>query len=110
MDIAELTIDGVLLLAMIAASVYGAVNLPARTQVPIHFGLRAYNNWVPKWVGLLVWPGTGVVISVLLVLTVRAGQTNAGSTISIVLPIALAIMLVAQLGALKVAGSESIHR
>lgn len=44
------------LLGMIGVSLYGAATLPAEQQVPIYFGPGSYNNWVPKSVGLILWP------------------------------------------------------
>jgi hypothetical protein len=62
MSVALLVIDSLLLLGMVGVSLYGASALPPGARVPVHFGPGAYNNWVPKSVGLLLWPlGGGVV-------------------------------------------------
>jgi hypothetical protein len=46
--IAGIVIGGVLWLAMVGASYYGWVTLPADARVPVHFGFAAYNNFMPK--------------------------------------------------------------
>jgi hypothetical protein len=56
---ASLVIGGVLLLAMIAASGYAAVTLPADARIPIHYGSTEHCYWASKRGGLLVWPGVG---------------------------------------------------
>lgn len=102
-NIIALFVVTLLLVTMIAVSVYGSVSLPRGARVPIHFGLRAYNNWVPKWLGLIVWPAVGILLSVILVVTGRAGS----STRNILLPVLLAIMVVIQAGALKAGADRS---
>jgi hypothetical protein len=42
----------VIWLAMVGASSYGWLALPADARVPVHFGPFAYNNFVPKRIGL----------------------------------------------------------
>jgi hypothetical protein len=43
-----LAIDGVLLLAIISVSLYGAATLPPGAQAPVHFGPAGYNRWLPE--------------------------------------------------------------
>jgi hypothetical protein len=60
-----LVIGGVILLAMIGVSWYGAVTLPGDARVPIHFGVSD-NNFVPKRAGLVMHPAAGAVVLLLL--------------------------------------------
>jgi hypothetical protein len=109
MSVTLLVIDSVLLLAMIGVSLFGASALPPGAKVPIHFGPGAYNNWVPKSVGLLVWPAGGAAVYVALALHARGHQAGGGSGLPVGLTIALVVILVTQVGALKVATGRS-HR
>lgn len=103
MNTATLIIDSVLLLGMIGVSLYGAGTLPVGALVPIHFGPASYNNWVPKSIGLAIWPAGGVVVYVILAITLRNQQVHGGSGPKIGLTIALVVMLVTQVGALRAA-------
>jgi len=108
---AALVIGGVILLAMIGVSWYGAVTLPADARVPIHFGV-SYNNFVPKRAGLIMHPAAGALIFVIIGI-VSHGQP-ATSTSShgappppIILPIIMGVLLVVQIGAIRVARRKS---
>jgi hypothetical protein len=57
---ASLAIGGVLLVAMIAASGYGWVTLPADARVPVHCGSAERCYWAVKRGGLLIWAAIGV--------------------------------------------------
>ncbi len=59
MVVAALAVGGVLLLAMIGASGWGAVRLAPGARVPIHLGSAERAYWAPKGVGLAVWPLVG---------------------------------------------------
>jgi hypothetical protein len=98
-------LDAALVLGMIGVAIYGAVRLPPGAQVPIHFGPGSYNNWVPKRIGLLLWPAIGVALYVVLVVTSRGSSGGSGRTIG--LTVALAAILVTEAGALKVALGRS---
>ena len=76
MSVALLVIDSLLLLGMVGVSLYGASALPPGARVPIHFGPAAYNNWVPKNVGLLLWPVGGGVVYVILAVNARSQQAK----------------------------------
>jgi hypothetical protein len=102
--IASLVIGGVILLAMIVVSCYGWVTLPADARVPIHFG-AGYNNFVSKGLGLVMHPAAGVVIYVISAATTR-NPAKASSAVYIV-PIVMCVLLVVQVGAIKVARSRS---
>ena len=107
MSVALLAVDSVLLLGIIGVSVYGASALPPGAQMPVHFGPRAYGSWVPKSVGLVLWPVGGGAIYVVLALNARGQQANGGSGLPAGLTIALFVILVTQVGALKVAINRS---
>jgi hypothetical protein len=57
--VVALAAGGVLLLAMIGASGWGAVGLAAGARVPLHLGSAERAYWTPKGVGLVVWPTVG---------------------------------------------------
>jgi hypothetical protein len=98
-----LIIAGVLLLAMIGVSSYGAAILPPGARMPIHLGPTGYNQWVPKIVGLLLWPVAGLVVSAILFVHFHGQHDHGGRGATIGLTIALAAMLVLQFAAVKVA-------
>ncbi len=102
--IASLLIGGVVLLAMIGVSCYGWVTLPAGARVPIHFG-AGYNNFVPKGIGLIVHPLAGAVLYVISVATTR-NPSKASSAVYI-FPIVMCVLLIVQVGAIKVARGRS---
>jgi hypothetical protein len=103
MPIAALVVNAVLVAAMLATSAVAAVALPARARVPVHFGPRSYNNWVPKVVGLLLWPAAGIVIAALILGTVPRSGHHTLSAAVVVLPVVLAVLLAAQVGAVRAA-------
>lgn len=102
--IASLVIGGVVLLAMIGVSCYGWVTLPADARVPIHFG-AGYNNFVPKALGLVMHPAAGAVIYVISAATIR-NPAKAASAVYI-FPVVMCVLLVVQVGAIKVARGRS---
>lgn len=102
--IASLVIGGVVVLAMIGVSCYGWVTLPADARVPIHFG-AGYNNFVPKSFGLILHPLAGVVIFAISVATTH-NPAKASSAVYI-FPVVMCVLLVVQVGAIKVARSRS---
>jgi hypothetical protein len=107
MSLTPLIIGGALLLAMICVSLYGAASLPPGAQMPVHFGPAGYNRWVAKNTGLVLYPGFGVVVYVIIIVTVRDHQTHGGLGAVTGLSIALGVMLAAQIGALALALSRS---
>lgn len=107
---AVLLIGGVVLLAMICVSWYGAVTLPSDARVPIHFGV-SYNNFVSKRVGLVMHPAAGAVVFLLSVFVSHGDSANGAS--SKPLPhvftvIILCILLAVQVGAIRVARRRSV--
>jgi hypothetical protein len=107
---AALVIGGVILLAMIGVSWYGAVTLPAGARVPIHFGI-SYNNFVPKRVGLVLHPALGALVFVIIGIVSHgksaAGTSSHGAPTLVILPIIMGVLLVVQIGAIRVARRRS---
>jgi len=60
--VASLVVSGVLLLAMIAASMWAAVALPASARIALHFGSVEHCYLVPKRAGLVIWPAAGALV------------------------------------------------
>jgi hypothetical protein len=105
-----LVIGGVILLAMIGVSWYGAVTLPGDARVPIHFGV-SYNNFVPKRAGLVMHPAAGAVVLLLLAFASHGNSANGASSRALphVLPvIIMCVLLAVQVGAIRVARRRSV--
>lgn len=101
-------VDGVLVLAMVGVSVHGGLTLPPTARVPVHFGPRGYNRWLPKTAGLVLWPAVGVTVLALAIGIARS-RPDGGSGPRIAFTVAFAAMLAGQMGALRVARTRS-HR
>ncbi len=62
----------VLVVGMLAVSVWGWPQIPDGAQVPIHWGIDGQaNGWAPKWQGLLLLPILTVGIALLLAVAPR---------------------------------------
>jgi hypothetical protein len=109
MNVLAWIIDSVLLFGIICVSVYGAVILPAGSRLPMHFGPGGYTNWAPRNVGLLAWPALGAAVYVILIVAARGHHANSrhGLPLSVGLTIALALMLVNHVGAVRAAVNRS---
>jgi hypothetical protein len=109
MNAATLAIDSVLLAGILCVSAYGARILPAGAQLPLHFGPAGYTRWAPRNIGLLAWPAAGVVVYVILVIQDRSHHAAAGHgpPLPVILTLALALMLVNHVGALRAAVNRS---
>jgi hypothetical protein len=103
MSLTPLIIGAALILAIICVSLYGAATLPPGSKVPVHFGPGGYNQWLPKNIGLTLWPALGTVLFVIIVVTAHGHQAHGGLGPVVGLSIALGVILVAQVGALAVA-------
>ena len=106
---AALVIGGVVLLAMICVSWYGAVTLPSDARVPIHFGI-SYNNFVSKRAGLVMHPAAGAVVYMLTAFVNHGNPANGASPNALphVLPvIIMCVLLAVQIGAIRVARRKS---
>ena len=103
--VASLIVGGVFLLAMVIASVRGAVILPADARIPVHAGSVERCYMAPKRAGLVIWPGAGAVAFGVLG-GVGASSVAAGGTagVRVVLaPAVLGVLLAFQVGALALA-------
>jgi 4-amino-4-deoxy-L-arabinose transferase-like glycosyltransferase len=101
---AALVIGGVVLLAMVCVSWYGAVTLPSDARVPIHFGV-SYNNFVSKRIGLVMHPAAGAVVFVISAVVIQGHSANGASKAPpyVIFPILMCVLLAVQLGAIRVA-------
>ncbi|HEY7324831.1 MAG TPA: hypothetical protein VH520_08385 [Streptosporangiaceae bacterium] len=106
--IAVLVASGVIWLAMVGTSGYGWLTLPPASLVPVHFGLGAYNNFVPKRIGLLIHPSIGALVYVIIVVANSAHATH-GPRIPVdaILPVVMCLLLVVQIGAIRAARRRS---
>jgi len=103
--VAYLVVSGVLLLAMIAASAWAAVVLPASARIALHFGSVEHCYLVPKRAGLIIWPAAGALVFAVLG-GLAASRLAAGWVpgVRVVLaPAALCVLAGFQAGALVLA-------
>jgi hypothetical protein len=103
--VASLTVGGVLLLAMLAASGRAAVTLAADARIPLHFGSAEHCYWASKRAGLVIWPGAGAVAFGVLG-GVAASGLAAGwvpGVRDVIVPAVLCVLLGFQVGALALA-------
>ena len=99
---ASLAIGGVFLLAMVAATVYGAVTLPATARVPLHAGAPEYSYWLPKPAGLAIWLAVGALgFAVPGLLSASSLASNWASSVRVTLtPAVMCVVLACQAAAL----------
>lgn len=95
-------IDDVVVVAMVAVSVYGALTLPPTARVPVHFGPLGFNRYLSKTAGLVLWPAVAVAVLALAIGIARS-QPDGGSGPPVGFTVAFLVMLVTQVGALRVA-------
>jgi hypothetical protein len=102
---ASLIVGGVFLLAMVIASVRGAVVLPADARIPVHAGSVEHCYLAPKRAGLVIWPGAGALVFGVLgevAASSLAADWTAGVR-DVLTPAALGVLLAFQVGALVLA-------
>jgi hypothetical protein len=109
MTIATVIIDSALLLGIVGVSLCGAATLPAGAQLPLHFGPAGYTNWQQKAVALVLWPVTAVVVDVVLIVSSHGQHDTAshGLSLPVGLTIALAVILINYVGAVRAAVARS---
>jgi hypothetical protein len=107
MGIGAVAVGSVLLVVMLGVSVYAAVTLPPRAQVPIRRGLRGYNKWQPKRVALSLWSGSALVVYVGILAIVVAAGPNGRLGPAEILPVAQLVLIFNQMGAVRAARSRS---
>lgn len=93
---------------MVGASYYGWVTLPTNARVPVHFGVAAYNNFMPKRIGLFIHPAVGALVYAIILVS-SSGRATHGPTLTreVILPLAMCLLLVVQVGAIRVARRRS---
>jgi hypothetical protein len=111
MTTVSLVISGVVLAAMIAIAAYGWVTLPAEARVPVHHGIGSYGNFVPKTVGLILWPASGALIYALLAVAfagvIRPHHPVRADAPLIILPVVLVLITAFEWGAIGAARKNS---
>jgi hypothetical protein len=103
----SLVVCGLLVLAMVGVSAYGARSLPPGARIPIHYGLGTYNNFAPKAIGLVMWPAGGAVAYGIFA-GIEAGAIkpdHPGGSGGVILPVVLVVILAGQIGAIRAARS-----
>ena len=102
---ASLVVGGVFLLAMIVASAWAAVTLPAGARIAIHCGSVEHCYLAPKRAGLVIWPALGAVA--FGVLGGIAASSLAADWVAgvrdVLVPAVLGVLLAFQAGALVLA-------
>jgi len=98
-------IGGVLLLAMIAASAYGAVSLAPDARIPIHFGSAEHWYLASKRAGLVIWPVVGALSYGILggFSASRVASSWVPGVRDVLMPAVMCVALGFQAGALVVA-------
>jgi hypothetical protein len=92
----------VLLVAVVSLSLYGASILPEDAELPMHYGFGGYTNWRHRTAVLWTWPAISAVLYVLAVAgSQNNGQAGGGGPLSLGLTIAIAVLLINQIGALR---------
>jgi hypothetical protein len=92
-------VAGVVVLAMVGISLWGAVTLPPSARVPMHYGIGGYRNWRPKMIALIAYPAIGLVVCGII----YASQSSGKPTATVIAPIALLIMAFTQYRAIVAA-------
>ena len=107
---AELTLGGLLVLAMIAVSVRGWLTLPSDARVPIRHRFGGYGGYLSKTAGLVAWPAGGIIVYGLFVGVFVEGLAThyrgTGATL-LFMPVVLAVLTTVQVGAIRAAGRSS---
>lgn len=107
MDLGLVVPGAIVVLAMVAMSVWGAVTLPPGSQVPVHHGLGGWNNWQPKKLALIVWPAISVFVYILLLATTSSASSSGKTAPSVLAPIAMVVIAFSYYNALRAALRES---
>jgi hypothetical protein len=96
--------DLVVVLAMVAASTVGALALPPDGMVPVDLVPGAGVQWLPKSIGLAVWPAVGVTAYLAVQVSLDTGRPTGHPRVA--LTVALALLLLVQTVAILVAVSR----
>ena len=98
-----LLLSGVILLAMVAVSAYGAVTLPPDARVRVHWPRSSYGEGASKRTGLLIWPVAGVVFEGFLLAVYASSHLHDRTGGLVALLIAMCILLAFQTAAVAAA-------
>jgi hypothetical protein len=105
-------IGAALLLTMVCVSAYGAVTLPGRARIPIHFGFQS-NRYASKPLGLTLYPAAGALVFLVEVAVVydlagrhRVGGSGAAITVLLVMLPLLVVQAVAIVVARRQSGPD----
>jgi len=103
--LASLVIGGMLLLASVAASGWGAAVLPADARIPVHYGSAEHFYPASKRAGLLIWPAVGAVLYGVLGGIARSGMAAGWvpGFRDVLVPAVMVVVLAFQAGALILA-------
>ncbi|MDA8330686.1 MAG: hypothetical protein M0027_05670 [Candidatus Dormibacteraeota bacterium] len=88
------------LLLMLAAAAWGFLYLPPGARIPLdfHFGLNRADRWMGKTLGLLIYPGIGILVAafeLVVAATSGAGSKSVAVPMAVILLILLAIQVLA---------------
>lgn len=100
MTFALLVTGVVVVLVMVGIAQYGWRILPADALVPMQWRPASWNNWVPKRTALLMYPGIGIAVFLILTVTLSRGSRAAA-------PIALIVLASVEYRAIRAALSKS---
>jgi len=107
MDIGLVVASGIVVLALVAISVYGARTLPPGSMVPVHHGIGGWNNWQPKKLALIVWPATGVLVFGILLAASSTASASGKTTPAVIAPIVLLVVAFSYYNAIRAALRQS---
>ena len=99
--------DLVLVLVMVATSASAALVLPPDGMLPVDLGAGPGLSWMPKSVALVLWPAIGVVAYLATRPWTGVGRLDVRSQVG--LTVALALMLLVQIGSVLVAINRRGH-
>jgi len=94
--------SGVVVLAMVGISLWGARALPPGARVPLHHGIGGYGNWQPKAFALISYPVIGAVLC-----GVAFSARSSAPATDIIFPVVLLIMAFSEYRAIVVAIRQS---
>jgi hypothetical protein len=94
--------SGLVVLAMVGISLWGARVLPPGARVPLHHGIGGYGNWQPKAIALVTYPVIGAFLCGIVYSTARSEPATA-----IIFPVAMLLMAFGEYRAIVVAIRQS---
>lgn len=103
MNVAALAVGAIVLLAMIAMSVWETVTLPPGAQVPVHHGIGGYGNWQPKVFALITYPVVGALILTIVIVASQSARSSGKTAPAVIAPVVLLVIAAGQYGAIRAA-------